>query len=354
LGLAACGRPSSPSATALFAESQAIARQLPGRDREFVLSEIALAQARAHRYEAASQTLSGMGEYKDSTLGYIERMRVEGGDTRGAIAMVSLASSADARQVQLIFLAETLAQDGDVQTARQLLPQLRGLDLSAIHEDIAVALAHQGNFAAAWKEAAQMPAGTSDFAFGMLAWEAERKGDEGLAQRAWGRVNKAFRRRYFSGVPAGEATPPDPCLTAHREVLDGNPAAAANDQDCPCWMAAQAAVAPDRPALARQVMRMCDDTNPSDISDGYAHLAVAFAQRGDLPAARQFLEAARVPGSFENGEGYIGPSGEDVALAWGQHGDIQAALQWARSRPSGFERALAILGLASALAGARR
>jgi hypothetical protein len=295
-----------------------------------------------------------MGEHKDPTLVQIEEMRADGGDAPGAIAMASLASSAHAREQQLLFLAEILAQNGDVKAARQLLPQLPGLDLTDVHEDIAVALARQGNFAAAWQEAADMPTGTSDFAFGRLAQEAESKGDERFAQRAWGHVNKSFRRRYFSGVPAGEATPPDPCATAHRQVLAGHTSAAATDENCPCWMAAQAAVAPDKPALARQVMRTCDDSNPSDISDGNAHLAVAFAQRGDLPAARQFLEAARVPGAYENGEGYIGPSGESVALAWGRHGDIQTALQWARSRPTGYERALAILGLASALAAARR
>lgn len=81
-----------------------------------------------------------------------------------------------------------------------------------------------------------------------------------------------------------------------------------------------------------------------------AELSKKFAASGDVSTALRFADAVRVPGAYENGEGYLAPALRDIAHAWVKRDGADAALKWARSRPTGCERALALLGIAESIA----
>jgi hypothetical protein len=75
-----------------------------------------------------------------------------------------------------------------------------------------------------------------------------------------------------------------------------------------------------------------------------AELATKFAAKGDLGTALRFANAVHVTGAdFE--EGYLAPALRDIARNWAPR-DRKAALKWAESMPDGFQRAMALLGVA--------
>lgn len=79
--------------------------------------------------------------------------------------------------------------------------------------------------------------------------------------------------------------------------------------------------------------------NPSDVSNEMAEMSKSFAAAGDIPAALRFADDLRVPGAYENGEGYLARALRDIAHAWVKKDGPEAALKWARSRPTGYQRA---------------
>lgn len=102
---------------------------------------------------------------------------------------------------------------------------------------------------------------------------------------------------------------------------------------------------PGDPAAAEKALQA--STNREDLALGFADFARAAARKGDVAGALRFLTAAEVAGATDWPQTAVV---RDVAWAWTIKQGPKPALRWARSRPTGSERAAALLGVAQALA----
>jgi hypothetical protein len=144
----------------------------------------------------------------------------------------------------------------------------------------------------------------------------------------------------------GLARPKDACEAASNDAKSGKYADGYNvhrTAKCDCRDLAYIYQAAGDPTSAATAMRSCP--NLADVSAGMAGLAKIAAQRGNVSEALSFADLVHVSGaSFE--EGYLAPALRDIGRAWGSSAD---ALNWARSRPTGYQRAMALLGLAESV-----
>jgi hypothetical protein len=85
-------------------------------------------------------------------------------------------------------------------------------------------------------------------------------------------------------------------------------------------------------------------TYSPNVSSGMAELATRAASKGDIEAALRFASAVHVSGA-DYEEGYLAPVLRDIARSWASR-DQLAAFKWAKSRPRGCQRAMALLGSA--------
>jgi len=99
---------------------------------------------------------------------------------------------------------------------------------------------------------------------------------------------------------------------------------------------------------AESALRRCSP-NPSDVSNAAAALATRFATAGNIDAALKFAEVARMPEAYQGGEGYLAPALRNVAHAWVVKNGVDTVLNWARTRPTAYERAMALLGVAESV-----
>jgi hypothetical protein len=102
---------------------------------------------------------------------------------------------------------------------------------------------------------------------------------------------------------------------------------------------------PSDPAGAEKALRTT--SNREDLALGMAGFARAAARKGDVDGALRLLTAAEVAGATDWPQTAVV---RDVAWAWTIKEGPKPALRWARSRPTGSERASALLGVAQALA----
>jgi hypothetical protein len=97
------------------------------------------------------------------------------------------------------------------------------------------------------------------------------------------------------------------------------------------------------------ITRIRTEPNPSDQSIGFADLSKLAAQNGNVTHALRFAELIRIPAAHHEGEGYLAPALREVARAWAKSGKSYEAYRWARSRPTAYERAMALLGVGEAV-----
>jgi tetratricopeptide (TPR) repeat protein len=102
---------------------------------------------------------------------------------------------------------------------------------------------------------------------------------------------------------------------------------------------------PSDPAAAEKALRT--SSNREDLALGMAGFARAAARKGDVADALRLLTAAQVAGASDWPQTAVV---RDVAWVWTLKEGPKSALRWARSRPTGSERASALLGVAQALA----
>ena len=96
---------------------------------------------------------------------------------------------------------------------------------------------------------------------------------------------------------------------------------------------------------AARAIQSC--TYSANVSSGMAELATRAASKGDVEAALRFASAVHVTGA-DYEEGYLAPALRDIARSWVSK-DQQAALTWAQSRPRGYQRSMALLGVAEGM-----
>ena len=140
---------------------------------------------------------------------------------------------------------------------------------------------------------------------------------------------------------------PSPCDVARYDAQLGKFADAYRAiEDTTCWISDVAIKQyPSDPVAAENAL--LKSSNREDMTFGMAGFATAAARKGDVEGALRFLTAAQVAGAPD----WIRPTVvRDVAWAWTIKEGPRSALRWARSRPTGSERASALLGVAQALA----
>lgn len=195
-----------------------------------------------------------------------------------------------------------------------------------------------------------MEVGWSDDVLYSVAEKLRERGDtQGAHQVAKRMLDRDMARAAeASSVSAPRKRTTDACQLALEDAKHGRYTDAykkIEGNKCNC-MTAAAIYAEARDAVnAERAMRTCTDPNQSDISAAMAGLAKRFAANGDIVAALKFVDAAHIPGAYEDGEGYVGPALRDIARAWSRKDGATSVLKWARSRSTGYERGMALLGV---------
>lgn len=214
-------------------------------------------------------------------------------------------------------------ESGDLQGALNTAEEVRRCSTSDLLSRIADASLEQGKLKQAREVASHL---------------ANRK----VVAEFSGMLNQ--RERF---APEVHVIQPSPCDVAWYEAQLGRFAEAYRAMAHTTCLVSGVAIKqyPSDPVAAEKALR--GSTNRDDLALGMAGFTKAAARKGDLAGALRFLTAAQVSG------GAYWPETDvvrDVAWVWTIKEGPRPALRWARARPTGSERAGALLGVAQALA----
>jgi len=214
-------------------------------------------------------------------------------------------------------------ESGDFEGALKTAEQVRPCSAPGLLSRIADAFFEQGKLKQARELASHMP---------------DRKVDAGFSAMLDQRERSAAT---FSVVE------PSPCDVARYDAQFGRFAEAYHLLEGTKCLVSDVAVKqyPSDPAGAEKALRTT--SNREDLALGMAGFARAAARKGDVDGALRLLTAAEVAGATDWPQTAVV---RDVAWAWTIKEGPKPALRWARSRPTGSERASALLGVAQALA----
>jgi len=323
--------------------------------------EIALAQAANGDLAAALQTTNGRfaGELKDA----LANAQLRSGDYDAALATITNRTSPDEVHDDVLYgIAREMIQHGDRRRAQQAIERIRDPEIktAAIPTPLEKALAAH-NLDDARIEARRLPATERSDALLDIAKQ----------------LIMARRLDDVSNVLTEAAAPAEPAVLKRIVVLQIDSGLSVDAlsllerrQSNLCevaWAYARKRrfheadeLAPDGCRVIAEeqykagdidgaIARVRSEPNPSDQSAGFADLAKLAAKNGDVTHALRFAELVRVPGSHQDGEGYLAPTLREVTRAWAKSGKSYEAYRWARSRPTAYERAMAVLGVAEAV-----
>jgi hypothetical protein len=350
-----CSRP--PSDAALFRESVTAGKAANEDVRWYIFTEIAEAQMERAYYTDALGTIALVDKYPDQLYVRIATVRANSGDVVGAKSMAA-AWDPDLKLRAYKEIALVQAGAGDIRGALETSRDIP--DKSIVLDAIASRQLESGDLEGALATAAAMKREWKDETLFAVAQKFRERGDERRAHAIERRISNlnAARSGGFVQDAGGASTtqaprPTDACLSAWDDAKAGN-YAEANEKvrvgHCDCRTVAGIHVEEHDPDGADRAIRACPST--ADMSAGMAGLATRYASRGEIAEALRFADSVRVAGDPWE-EGYLAPTLRDIGLAWGKKGNPRSALRWARSRPNGFERAMALLGVAESISPAK-
>ena len=318
----------------------------------YIFSEIAEAQASHGYYDSALETARlviqyPVANYPDQLFLKLVDIRARSGDIPGAKKMATAAPTPDLKSRADEAVAILQADAGDLNGARETIRYLP--DNSNVLEAIGLRQVDQGDLEGALKTASEMKPGLSDEVLYAVAWTLRQQGHKQRAHQVARRItDRDMARRAERITPESHAEPRSPCQMAYDDAKSGRYADAYKTlgaTKCACDTVAYVHHLAGHVTEAARAMRTCE--NPADVSAGMGHLAEMSAQRGDIANALSFAESVIIRGTdFE--EGYLASALREIGRAWGKKNLIQAA-QWARSRPNGYQRAMALLGVAETI-----
>jgi hypothetical protein len=330
----------------VFRESVVAGNAAEQRHRWYIFSEIAQAQAEHGYYVRAIETARLVDRYPDQLFIKLVSIRAKKGDIAGAKSMATGATP----QLRLRAdeaIATIQAATGDFEGARETGRDLA--DKSTVLEAIGMRQIESGDLEGALKTATEMKAGASDGVLFGIAKELEKRGNHQRAHEIAQRISDPDMARNAEGASATPpARPVDACALASSDAKAGRFAEAhkrLESANCDCRTVSYIREEARDATGAERAMRSCP--NPADVSAGMAELAKRSAAKGEVQDALKFADAVHVTGAkFE--EGYLAPALRDIGRAWSNK-DGNRALEWARSRPEGYQRAMALLGVAEAI-----
>ena len=365
------------SAQEILREAVRAGRSTLGKSTESLL-EIFNQQATQGYYDDAMATARLWDADAPSRYGLavdVVRIRAENGDVRGATLMAKrFVAPTKAWAIEAI--AAVLAGRGDLRTALEASASLGAfgqrsgcratvkVDGIEIEDPLSGAVqaieqfgSHQlesGNLEGALNTAEQVrPCSTpallsriadAFFEQGKLKQARElasRLANRKVAAEFLGMLNQRERAAHVSIVE------PSPCDVARYDAQLGKFAEAYRAIQGTKCLVSDVAIKqyPSDPAAAEAGLQRSSNTD--DLAFGMAGFARAAARKGDLAGALRFLTAAQVAGANDWPQSAVV---RDVAWVWTIKEGPRPALRWARSRPTGSERASALLGVAQALA----
>ena len=380
IGLTVWMRNRTPvSAQEVLREAVSEGRRTLGRSAE-PLVEIFKQQATQGYYDDAMAT-ARLWE-ADAPSRYVlavdlMRIRAENGDIQGARKMAARFDGAPTGIWAIEAIAAVQAHRGDLRGALETSSSLAGSDQGrgcavtvrvagleikdplpeAVRtiEEFGARQLESGDLEGALNTAAEVrPCSTSD----LLSRIADAFFEQGKLKQARELASHFANRKVaaeFSarlnqlerGAAHVSIVEPSPCDVARYDAQLGRfPEAYHAIEHTPCLVSDVAIKQyPSDPAAAEKALQQ--SSNTEDQALGMAGFARAAARKGDLAGALRFLTAAQVAGANDWPRTAVV---RDVAWAWTIKEGPRPALRWARSRPTGSERASALLGVAQALA----
>ncbi len=365
------------SAQEILREAVAAGRSTPGKSAEPLL-EIFNQQAAQGYYDDAMATARLWDADAPSRYGLVVdavRIRAENGDVRGATLMAKgLVAPRNVWGTEAI--AAVQARRGDLRGALEtsaLLPVLindsgcrtvrvGGIEINGPLPGAVQAIeefgAHQlesGDLEGALHTAEQVrPCSTpsllsriADAFFEQGKLKQARELASHMADRkVVAEFSKMLDQRERSAATFS-VVEPSPCDVARYDAELGRFTEAYHSIEGTRCLVSDVAIKqyPSDPAAAEKALQKSSNTD--DQALGMAGFARAAARKGDLDGALRFLTAAQVAGANDWPQTAVV---RDVAWAWTIKEGPRSALRWARSRPTGSERASALLGVAQALA----
>jgi hypothetical protein len=333
----------------VFQESVIAGKAAEQREQWYIFTEIAQAQSEHGYYGQALETSGLVDRYSDQLFIKLVSIRATKGDIAGARSMaagstVKLKLRADEA------IATIQARTGDLDGARATSRDLP--DKSTVLEAIGMRQIESGDLEGALKTTAEMKRGWSDGVLFGIVEELEKRGNHRRAQEVAQRITDPDMAQSAEAVGA---KPPDrpmgpagACEWASYDAKSGRFAEAyklLEGTNCDCRSVAYIHEEARDATGAERAMRSCP--NPADVSAGMTELAKRSAAKGEVQDALKFADAVHVTGAkFE--EGYLAPALRDIGRAWSNK-DGNRALEWARSRPEGYQRAMALLGVAEGI-----
>jgi hypothetical protein len=247
---------------------------------------------------------------------------------------------------------------GDLTGARNTVRPLPHDFQEVVLRDIGIAEAKKGDIEAALATASEIDSerGGRDGVFYEVVKKLRERGEREKAHQVVKRIfNRAIAQEAESDRISAPTKPTkDKCSLAWEDAARGmitNAYKEIEGNKCNCMIVAHVHAQGRDADGAERALRACTDTNPSNISAYMANIAKEFAAQGDVSAALRFADAGFIPDADQGGEGYVAPVLRDIAHAWAKKEGPVRVLKWARSRPTGYERAMALLGVAESFPG---
>lgn len=330
----------------LFDEAVRAGRGADKDDQDYILEEIAKAQARHGYYDDALATSRLVTDFPELLFGDIVEARAKSGDIAGAKKMAPLAPTQEASwwAGRAIGLAQVDAGDlsGARNTVRPLPPRFREVVL----REIGFTEAKKGDIEAALATASEIDS-EGGWSYGILDEVVTKLRERGDCEKVLQIAKQMHTRTSAQVAKSGRIRSPTEPTKRVLKSLRGD---SARGVDC-LTVADVHAKRRDADGTER-ALRACTETNnPSNISAYMADTAKAFAAQGDVSAALRFADAGFIPDAVQGGEGYVAPAFREIAHAWAKNEGPVRVLKWARSRPTGYERAMALLGVAESFRG---
>jgi hypothetical protein len=338
----ACTR--KPSEEALLRESVTAGKVAQGNDQWYVFQETAIVQAEHGHYADAFDTARLVNQYRDQLFAQLVAIRAKNGDILGAKSMAAWAPDWKARADEAISIVQASA--GDIKGARDTSQGLA--DKSNVLWAIGEHQVESGDIEGALKTAAEMK-----WSDGLLFAIVEKLREQGANEHAHEialRITDRDMARNAEAVSVGRPDgPTDACELALRDAGAGrytDAYAKLRARNCDCKTVASIHEEANDADGAERAVRGC--LGPADISVEFAALATRSAARGDISGALRFADKVRISdGPFV--EGYLAEALRDIGRGWGKKEGPQSAVRWARLRPDGFQRAMALLGVAESV-----
>jgi hypothetical protein len=330
----------------LFDEAVRAGRGADKDDQDYILEEIAKAQARHGYYDEALATSSLVTDFPELLFGDIVEVRAKSGDMAGAKKMARLAPTQEASWRAELAIGLAQVDAGDLTDARDTVRSLPPRFREGVLREIGFTEAKKGDIEAALATASEIDS-EGGWSYGVLDEVVRKLREQGKREKALQIAKQMHNRASAQVAKSGRTSAP---RKPTKGVLKSLREDAARGMDC-LRVADIHAQGRDADG-AQRALRACTETNnPSNISAYMADTAKAFAAQGDVSAALRFADAGFIPDAVQGGEGYVAPAFREIAHAWAKNEGPVRVLKWARARPTGYERAMALLGVAESFPG---